>query len=46
MVLVIFFVFGPFLGTNIDVWVPKMRFSKMEIFGVSIESEWPGMVSS
>ena len=31
---------------NIDIWVPKMPFSKMYIFGVPIESEGPGMVSS
>ena len=51
-----FFNFGPFLGTivenskhknpNIDIWVPKMRFSKMYIFGAPIESEGPGIVSS
>ena len=50
--------FGPFLGTlvekskhkkvapNIDIWVPKLRLSKMYIFGAPIESEGPGMVSS
>ena len=31
---------------NIDNWVPKLRFSKMYIFGAPIESEGPGMVSS
>ena len=31
---------------NIDTWVPKMRFSKMYIFGAPIESDGPGMVSS
>ena len=31
---------------NIDIWVPKMRFSKMYIFGAPIESKGPGMVSS
>ena len=31
---------------NIDIWVPKMRFSKMYIFGGPIELEGPGMVSS
>ena len=29
-----------------QIWVPKMRFSKMYIFGAQIESEGPGMVSS
>ena len=31
---------------NIDIWVPKMRFSKVYIFGAPIESEGPGMESS
>ena len=31
---------------NVDIWVPKMRLSKMYIFGAPIESEGPGMVSS
>ena len=31
---------------SIDIWVPKMRFSKLYIFGAPIESEGPGMVSS
>ena len=42
---------GPFLGTlveknlNIDIWVQKIRFSKMYIFRAPIESEGPDMVS-
>ena len=36
----------PHQNPNIDIWVPKMRFSKMYIFGDPIESEGPGMVSS
>ena len=35
-----------FKNPNIDIWVPKMRFSKMHIFGASIESEGAGMVAS
>ena len=35
-----------YINPNIDMWVPKMRFSKMYIFGVPIESEGSGMVSS
>ena len=31
---------------NIYIWVPKMGFSKMYIFGAPIESEGPCMVSS
>ena len=31
---------------NIDIWVPKSRFSKMYILGAPIELEGPGMVSS
>ena len=31
---------------SIDIWVPKMHFSQMYVFGASIESEGPGMVSS
>ena len=34
------------LNLNIYIWVPKMRFSKMYIFGAPIESEGLGMVSS
>ena len=36
----------PTKNPNIDILVPKMRFSKMYIFGAPIESEEPGMVSS
>ena len=35
-----------FKNPNIDIWVPKMRLSKMYIFGAPIESEGPGMVFS
>ena len=31
---------------NIDIWVPKMSFSKRYIFGAPFKSEGPGMVSS
>ena len=31
---------------NNDIWVPKMRFSKMYIFGAPIESKGLGMESS
>ena len=31
---------------NIDIWVPKMRFLEIYIFGAPIELEGPGMVSS
>ena len=31
---------------SVDIWVPKMRFPKMYIFGAPIESTVPGMVSS
>ena len=37
---------GKLKNPNIDIWVPKMPFLKMYIFGVPIESKWPGMVSS
>ena len=33
-------------NSNIDIWVPKMRFSKVYLLGAPIESEGPGMVSS
>ena len=31
---------------TIDIWVPKMRFSKMYIFGALIDSEGPSTISS
>ena len=36
----------PQKNLNIYIWVPKMRFSKMYIFGAPIDSKGPGMVSS
>ena len=30
---------------SINIWVPKMRFTKVYIFWPQIESEGPGMVS-
>ena len=36
----------PKKNPNIDIWVQKMRFSKMYIFGAPIESDGPGMISS
>ena len=42
--LVIFLIFQK-KNLNIDIWVPKMLFYKMYVFGAPIESEGPGMVS-
>ena len=41
-----FFNFPTTKNPNIDIWVPKIHFSKMYIFGAPIELEGPGMLSS
>ena len=49
----LFAVFGRFLRPaidqkipSVDIWVPKMHFPKMYLFGAPIKSTGPGMVSS